>query len=1050
MAGFTFGLGPSDWLKMSNPLKTVAPIQPTATTAPTTLKTSTSPIGSGPTAPTTSPLGGTPIGKTFGPINPLPNTGTFGNILPTSPSATPLQPSNPPPLPTTTPPISTAPAKTAPAPVTSDGLTDAERADKARAAGAAAGASSSLGAATQAGQAQESTQAGAMNTASTAAATPASSPNPSDPNVIKDPLTGTYRYLTQAEITDRAAHQGMGAAAAAASSAAGQAGKATESANANAMADASKTAAAPASAPAPISTPAASTPPAANTPPAAQPPTPDMVTAPDKTTPSLDDNMAIYEKTAQDWMNGVVDQKVFQTTANRAILQMGLNNSAEMDALKMRINSDPSLAGQGAGSAMLSMMSANQNFNADQLFGQLAESAQQKILDMQKYGLEQGVQINQQRRENAYKSISALQDAGDFTGAAKLLAKTVDFPGVSIDPSQFSASRTRQTEDIQSLMTAGNYQGAAEKLAALTGKPISAADLQQRDPYTMQRALDLEGKGDYDGAAKQYASMGINVTADDLRAQSPFMQSSWSNTLDGIKAIATTNPAAAEAQLAILMKNPAAAKYLGFSASMNPHDLIAAITSGQYAADQSKNATMNTEINRQAKSNVPFTQALQNYKQQGPVAWEGMTNTGKNMAKGDLDSFNKARAELGMGPVHKDANGNTVDDKGTLLTDEDFAETAAAADYISRKSQVNAQPWQSVYDQLMAPGSPFHDQILSIPGGDTMVKQALMSSYLGGTYKVDPNTGMMEPDFTNGMPWDNPSTSYLFHDWPTAVFGADGAVQGAFDTGGDPYGLEATNGQKLQKMPDDEHLDSLYAKYKYTGGTMNSTQWYFATAAGTMPPDAKRVPPSVQSTAENQTNVGNTPSTPSTSATPPAPGTPLTNDQVGTVKDTVDAMAGNLPSSVDQAKLNTTVDDIGKATPLNFVTTSNGTYPGIRDSTVSSTTDLMKILAQKYPATQNISTTSGYDSTAGKLGITNDPRFGEQVDVKSPNGTAMKAWAPKQVTVDFYGFASLLKLGLTESQAYSVMAKALGDQRMKDAYKLFMNKDYAGTTNATA
>ncbi len=862
------------------------------------------------------------------------------------------------------------------------------------------GANSSLGAATQAGQQTEQANAGAVAGASGAADAASAIPRAPD-----------GRPLTEAEIADRARAQGSAAGASSSLAANTASGQQNQQANAGAMAGASDAAAAAAKPDLP--------PPA----PPAQPPTPEMVTAPEKTAPSLDDNMALYEKTAQDWMNGIVDEKVFRTTANRAILQMGLNNSAEMDALKMRINSDPSLAGQGAGSAMLSMMAANQNFNADQLFGQLAESAQQKILDMQKYGLEQGVRINTQRRENAYKSIDALKDAGDFTGAAKLLAKTVDFPGVSIDPSQFSASRSRQAEDIQSLMTAGNYQGAAEKLAALTGKPVSASDLQLRDPFTLQRAQDLEKKGDFEGAAKQYASMGINVTADDLRAQSPFMQTSWSNALDGIKAIATTNPAAAEAQLAILMKNPAAAKYLGFSASANPHDLIQAIVSGQYADDQSKIATLNTEINRQAKSGVSFQQALQNYKQQGPVAWEGMTNTGKQMAKGDLTSFNEARASLGMDAVHKDANGNIVDSHGTMLTDEDFAETAAAADYSSRQEQMKVQPWQGVYDQLMAQGSPFREKILSIPGGDTMVKQALMSSYLGGTYKIDPNTGLMQPDFTNGMPWDNPNTSYLFHDWPTAVFGDDFKVQGSFDAGGDPYGLESTDGQKLQKLPDDEHLDNLYAKYLYTGGKLNSTEWYFATAGGQTQPDPTRIPASVKSTTENQTNVGNT-----------GDGTG-TGD--GTQPKPLDLTTGAGQVSAFTDYVNKTG---GMADKEAFITSMTD----LRDQASRMDRKTIGALADTADNQDLIRTAITYLKNHGREEFANALYSTKRVGSSFAGiGSEHDAYNTNQIGMDFAIYMRMLNQGMTEKDAKLSLAYLLGPQRAIETSSLLSSTDDA-------
>lgn len=597
------------------------------------------------------------------------------------------------------------------------------------------------------------------------------------------------------------------------------------------------------------------TPPAPANPITATPETP--VSAPVKTAPSLDDNMAMYEKIAADWANGIVDDKVFRTTANIAIMQMGLKNQAETDALQMRINSDPALRNQGAGSAMLSMMAANHGFSADQMFGQLAQSAQQKILDMQKYGLQEGVAINQMRRQNDYTKLQMLQDAGDFSGAAQLAAKIADFPGANISPSSFTASRARLTQDANTLMAAGNYVGAAEKFSQMTGQTIDATQLQGRDPAEWKIAQALEDKGDFTGAAAAYSKLGLNITSDDLRAQNPFQQQTWTNTLDAIKAEASVNPAKATAELDALMKNPSAAKYLGFTPDTSAADLIQSIVTGKYQADQQMRAGLQSEINLKAKSNVGFSQALVDYKALGPQAWQGMTQDGQKMANTDLTAFNTARSELGMSAVHKDAQGNIVDANGTALTDEDFAQTAAAADYTSRIDKMNTQPWQAAYDNLMAPNSPMHDKILSIPGGEASVKESLQMLFLGGGYKVDPVTQTMVPDYSGGMPWESGSpTSYLFHNWPLAQFNPDGTVNGKYDAGGETYG-DKLGDTTIQKMPDDEQLDHGYATYKYNQGTLTAAQWYFATAGGTKPEDKTKVPAELM--AADATKVGTTP-----------------------------------------------------------------------------------------------------------------------------------------------------------------------------------------------
>lgn len=807
-------------------------------------------------------------------------------------------------------------------------------------------------------------------------------------------------------------------------------------------------------------------------------------TSPVKTEPSLDDNMAQYEKIAMDWANGIVDEKVFRTTANRAILQMGMNNNAEMDSLQMRINSDPALRGQGAGSALLSMMAANHGFSADQMFGQLAQSAQEKILDMQKYGLTQGVAINQQRRVNDYTKLNMLLDSGDFVGASQLAAKIADFPGANISPTGFSAARTRLTEDanalmtagnyegaalkisaltgqsvdatelqsrdpalwtkaqaladngdydgasklfaqlgvsvapntlmqnnagnrtrmsedIQTLLNAGNYQGAAEKMAMLTGKEVDPASLEGRDPKQWEIAQALEAKGDFEGASAAYKKLGLDVTADDLRAQDPFQQQTWTNTLDAIKAQATTNPALATAQLQTLMNNPAAAKYLGFTPDTNAAELINSIVTGQYQADQQMRTGLQAEINLKAKSNVSFSQALVDYKAMGPLAWQGMTQSGKKMAGSDLSGFNTARQSLGMGDVHKDAQGNIVDAQGNALTDEDFAETAAAADYRSRMDKIKTQPWESAYENLMAPNSAFREKILSLPGGEQAVKESLQMLYLGGGYKLDEATGTLVPDYAGGMPWDNPNTAHMFHNWPLAQFNTDGSVNGAYDLGGETYG-DKLGDNVIQKMPDDEALDSAYAKYKYNNGTLSASEWYFATAGGTKKEDKTRIP--TELVKEDLTNPGTGDGT-----TTGEEGTPGSNKDKVVDFVTFVGENGGFATPEDGSIL------------TGYATKINNTYSSFPPDQVINLGDgHSTIVGADMDAAMRRLKTMGIDP--GTVGVT----------LKNAN-TSDRTYRGKLNFVDYTVYNKLLQSGLNEQDAKTALEKLVGPKRASSA-----------------
>lgn len=573
------------------------------------------------------------------------------------------------------------------------------------------------------------------------------------------------------------------------------------------------------------------------------PGTPTSVTTPTKTEPSLDDRLAHLDQILTDFADGKVNDAVFRTTANRAILQMGLNNQAETDALQMRINQDPSLRDQGAGRALLSMMTANHNFNADQMFGSLAQDAQQKILDLQKYGITQGMQINAQRRQNAMSNIQIMEDAGDFQGAAEAKTKLLDMPGVIIDPMQSTTARARTAAEAATLGAAGNYAGQAAKLAQLTGTPIDPANLRNRDPVQWTNFSKMIANGDFDGAATLGKSLGLNVSADQLRVRDTYMQGVYDDQMKMAKGVASTDPAAAEAAIDLMMKNPATKDR--FAPGLTAHDLVNELVTGQYQENQDIIAKSNTEINAKAQSGTPFLQALTDYKTQPAAAWQALENQGKSLATSDLTAFNAARQKAGLGEFHKDANGNIVDDKGTPVTDEDFGETAAAADYQRRHDNQTKDMTATAYDMLY--NGPLKDKILSIPGGEATVKSALATLFAGGGYSIDPQTGLIKGDYTSGLPWENAKTKYLYHNWPAANFGTDGTVTGKYDIGGEAYG-DTIGGVKVQKLPDDEALDSNYQKYQYNGGDLSTSQWYFATAGGTKPVDKTKIPAELQAT----------------------------------------------------------------------------------------------------------------------------------------------------------------------------------------------------------
>lgn len=197
--------------------------------------------------------------------------------------------------------------------------------------------------------------------------------------------------------------------------------------------------------PQPVQTTAPTTP----TVPTGAPTTPTSPVTP-PATDTWDGALSEFQKLAKDWMAGGDNQAV-RTAMNRALDMVGLQNQAQMDALKMQINQDPTLRGQGAGIALLSSMARDQNFKVDDIIGQMSERNLERIVDLQKYGFDKGLQVDQLRYTRNQDLANTLIESGDYAGAAALLMKN------------------------------------AESIAPGMGLNITAESLKNRDPYEINR-----------------------------------------------------------------------------------------------------------------------------------------------------------------------------------------------------------------------------------------------------------------------------------------------------------------------------------------------------------------------------------------------------------------------------------------------------------------------------------------------------------------------------------------------------------------------------------
>lgn len=133
---------------------------------------------------------------------------------------------------------------------------------------------------------------------------------------------------------------------------------------------------------------------------------------------------------------------------NQAISQMGQQNQAAQQALQQKINSDPTLAGQPAGKAFISLAARDAGITESQVIAGLDSASIARITAMNQYGL------------------SAL-------------------PGV------IAAQQSYQTNQLNTLLNAGDYTGYAAMFKSLYGTDIDPTKLSEQNPVTIQAGTTL-------------------------------------------------------------------------------------------------------------------------------------------------------------------------------------------------------------------------------------------------------------------------------------------------------------------------------------------------------------------------------------------------------------------------------------------------------------------------------------------------------------------------------------------------------------------------------
>lgn len=197
------------------------------------------------------------------------------------------------------------------------------------------------------------------------------------------------------------------------------------------------------------------------------------------------------------------DDETLRRQWNVLLMQKGLLNNAAMSALKMRINQDPSLRGQPAGTAFLQELARDQGFGIDQIAGTLSTQAADRIRDLNQHGFDalKGIVEYQQGRTDSQRK--ELLAAGDFEGYAKAFK---DQTGIDVDVSalkQQSPATLTAIDNLNSSMMrnveSGNMDAAKRNFEAIKAlSPQAYGNLTFEDVVSGADAYKLQSKNKAD------------------------------------------------------------------------------------------------------------------------------------------------------------------------------------------------------------------------------------------------------------------------------------------------------------------------------------------------------------------------------------------------------------------------------------------------------------------------------------------------------------------------------------------------------------------------
>ncbi len=115
---------------------------------------------------------------------------------------------------------------------------------------------------------------------------------------------------------------------------------------------------------------------------------------------------------ANEWMNAKEDP-ASKLAFSKAIIDSAMSNQAAMDAAKMQIASNPALAGQGAGNALLALRASQLGMAEADLRANLAINEQRAIAELNQKGFDAVMKLNEIRKSEDEKNLSSYGSALD-------------------------------------------------------------------------------------------------------------------------------------------------------------------------------------------------------------------------------------------------------------------------------------------------------------------------------------------------------------------------------------------------------------------------------------------------------------------------------------------------------------------------------------------------------------------------------------------------------------------------------------------------------------